>query len=199
MYLHFEGLDLAGKSTLCKRLKEKWPVEQTRHNSISDGNILYEKANELRKKDSLDSELLGWLYYAAMILDLEKFSKSEGRIIQDSTILLRSLAFHLGHKTPVLPEFLIKALDKHPRFDYSFVLVASRECRLKRLEKRRENQLGPEDFIVRDNPDLFYKMESILVDYSIKYFNAKVIDTSDLEYPDKSDSIIESIIKVVGV
>lgn len=199
MYLHFEGLDLAGKSTLCKRIAEKLSIEKIRQNSISEDNQLYAKANELRKGDLMDTASLGWLYYAAMLVDFEKFNTPNFNLIQDSTILLRSLAFHLAMNTPILPDYFIGKIDKHPKFDFSFVLVASRESRLERLEKRRKNQLGPEDFIVRDNPELFYAMESILVDFSVKYFKAEIIDTSNLENPIESDSIIQSISKKIGL
>jgi hypothetical protein len=68
--------------------------------------------------------------------------------------------------------------DRHPRFDRSFVLVADHQTRLERLAKRRPQNLGPEDLLVRDKPELFYAMERQLVDYATRHFGAVVVDTS---------------------
>ncbi|MDW8244785.1 MAG: hypothetical protein RMJ88_16375, partial [Thermogemmata sp.] len=49
---------------------------------------------------------------------------------------------------------------------------------LERLAKRRSQNLGPEDFLVRDEPQRFYAMERQLVDYASRHFGAVVLDTS---------------------
>lgn len=178
MHVHFEGLDLAGKSTVCRLFLEHARGEwQVRHNALVPGNPIYDLADRLRR-EGRGEESVGWLYHAALLLDLEQYEPAERDVIQDSTVLLRSLAFHKVRGTPALVDRLESLIDRHPRFDRSFVLVADHQTRLKRLAKRRPQNLGPEDFLVRDEPERFYAMESQLVDYATRYFGAVVLDTS---------------------
>lgn len=184
MQVHFEGLDLAGKSTVCRLFLQHVPGEwQVRRNALLPDNPIYQLADRLRKEGTGD-ESVGWLYHAALLLDLERYEPPRGNVIQDSTILLRSLAFHRVHGTPGLADRLETLLDRHPRFDRSFVLVADHQTRLERLAKRRPQNLGPEDLLVRDKPELFYAMERQLVDYATRHFGAVVVDTSgELDVP----------------
>lgn len=188
MRVHFEGLDLAGKSTVCRLFREHVRGEwQVRHNALVQDNPIYDLADRLRK-ERRGEESVGWLYHAALLLDLEQYKPTEGDVIQDSTILLRSLAFHRVRGTPGLADRLETLLDRHPRFDRSFVLVADHQTRLERLAKRRPQNLGPEDFLVRDEPDRFYAMERQLIDYATRHFGAEVLDTSgelDVSWMDK--------------
>jgi len=178
MHVHFEGLDLAGKSTVCRLFREHTRGEwQVRHNALVPENPIYDLADRLRK-EGRGEESVGWLYHAALLLDLEQYEPTDGDVIQDSTVLLRSLAFHKVRGTPGLADRLETLLDHHPRFDRSFVLVADHQTRLERLAKRRPQNLGPEDFLVRDAPERFYAMERQLVDYAIRHFGAVVLDTS---------------------
>lgn len=178
MYLHFEGLDLAGKSTVCRRFCEQargtWTV---RHNSLITNNRVYVLADELRRVGHAP-EPIGWLYHAALLFDLEQFEQPATDTLQDSTILLRSLAFHRVAGTTDLTDRFEVLLDRHPRFSRSFVLVADHETRLARLAIRRPQNLGPEDFLVRDDPQRFFAMERVLVDYAERNFAATVVDTS---------------------
>lgn len=194
MHVLFEGLDLAGKSTLCRRFQEKaeghWAI---RSNSIIEDNEIFRVANQLRKEGSFSPETLGNLFYAALLGDLEKFSYPDANVIQDSTIVLRSLAYHTVSKTPRLPELFEELLERHPRFDYAFVCSAPREVRLQRLAIRRKQNLGPEDFLVRDEPDTFFAMESILIDHARRAFNAEIIDTGNLENAEGLDRVFDVI------
>lgn len=178
MYIHFEGLDLAGKSTVCRLLQAAVPRHwELRRNALLLDNPVHELADRLRR-ERFAEEPVGWLYYAALLYDLEAYQRPKGDVIQDSTILLRSLAYHSVRGTPGLPERFEMLVDRHPRFDRSFVLVADHRTRLDRLNRRRKKNLGPEDFLVRDDPNMFYAMEKVLVDYATRYFRAEVIDTS---------------------
>jgi hypothetical protein len=178
MHLHFEGLDLAGKSTVCRRFREQARGDwQVRHNALAPDNRVYALADELRRAGHA-AEPIGWLYHAALLFDLKSFTPPPCDTLQDSTILLRSLAFHTVQGTPGLVDRLEALIERHPRFDRSFVLVASHETRLQRLAIRRPQNLGPEDFLVRDDPRRFFAMEAVLVDRATRHFAATVIDTS---------------------
>ncbi len=58
-YLHFEGLDLAGKSTVCRNLRDYtdggW---QIRGNAMCDDNEIFQLADRLRKVRRLLKMLL---------------------------------------------------------------------------------------------------------------------------------------------
>lgn len=184
MYIHFEGLDLAGKSTLCRRFTERasgdWEVA---HNALTANNPVWSLSDRLRKEDRYSEATIGWCYHAALLADLEDFRPPGAGVnrLQDSTILLRALAHHIVAETPGLPAALTELLESYPRFDRSFVCVASFEVRCRRLTVRDKKNLGPEDFIVRDDPGRFRAMEEVLVEYAVRHFDAMVIDTSNLE------------------
>ncbi|MDW8244803.1 MAG: AAA family ATPase [Thermogemmata sp.] len=178
MYILLEGLDLAGKSTVCRLLKShvsgEWHV---RRNALVANNPVCELADRLRREGE-GEEMVGWLYYTALLFDLEHFCRPTENTIQDSTILLRSLAFHKVRGTPHLVERFEALVEQHPRFDYAFVLVADHQTRLERLAKRRRENLSPEDLLVKDNPQRFYAMEQVIIEYATRYLKAIKLDTS---------------------
>ena len=191
MRLHFEGLDLAGKSTVCRRLvarsPHKWVVMR---NSITGSNPVQQAANDLRKVPGVADEVAGWIYYAALLQDMASPVPDAPYLIQDSTILLRSIAYHSVVGNRKLAEAFTGCLESHPRFDHSFVCVASRETRLRRLAIRRLDQLGPEDFLVRDKPELFQAMEAKLVETAREHFGAHLLQTDGLETDERLDGLL---------
>ncbi len=184
LYIHFEGMDLAGKTTATKNFIEQsgreWGI---RRNSIVSDNPIYQLADSLRRADAYDAEVLGNLYVAALMGDIRTFEWPDRDTIQDSTIILRSLAFHTIRGTPRIKDILIDMLPYHPKFDASFVFTASIEERLKRLEMRTQyqpDQIAAEELLVLAKPKKFLEMEAYLVDFSKKHFHSMVIDTSTL-------------------
>ena len=183
-YLHLEGMDLAGKSSLCRRLCAGTPPRfASRHNSLSGANPIYALADRLRRENAFSAETLGQLFAAALAADLERFAWPQQPTIQDSTLLLRSLAYHTVAGTPGVPGQLETLLTRHPRFDLSIVLTADRPSRLLRLAERRRCQpaeIAPDDLLVETQPECFDAMERKLVQLARVHFNAHVIDTSAL-------------------
>ena len=183
-YIHIEGMDLAGKTTatqnFIKQTGREWDV---RRNSIVPDNPMYLLADSLRRADAYDAEVLGNLYVAALIGDIRTFTWPEKDTIQDSTILLRSIAFHTVKGTPRIVEVLQELAPLYPKFDASFVFTANIETRLLRLQRRIDNQpeqISPEDLLVRDKPEMFMAMEAALIDLSKNSFHSVIIDTSTL-------------------
>ncbi|MDR0392323.1 MAG: HD domain-containing protein [Planctomycetaceae bacterium] len=197
MFIHIEGLDLAGKSTVCRRLKERIPDAVHLHNSLVANNPIYEKADNLRKNINVPEELTGMLYYAALRAELDDYvpPPPSYSIIQDSTIVLRSVVFHTANGNTELAKRFERLLPEHPKLGASFVLTATREKRLERLKGRisRGND-APDDFIVRDDYPRFQAMEQHLILLAKQYFNAEVIFTDNLETPNESDNILDTII-----
>jgi len=184
LYIHFEGMDLAGKSTASRNFREtvggEWNIQR---NSIVRDNPIYKLADSLRLENAYDTETLGNLYVAALMADIRSFEWPDVNTIQDSTIILRSLAVHTVMGTPRISEVLHDMLPQHPKFDASFVFTATMDARLARLEERIKNQPGQvseEDFFVRDKPEMFLAMEACLVDIAKDTFHSVVIDTSSI-------------------
>jgi len=197
LYVHFEGMDLAGKTTatnnFIKQSGKEWDI---RRNSIVPENPIYLLADSLRRADAYDAEVLGNLYVAALMADIRTFKWPDKDTIQDSTIILRSLAFHTVRGTPRIKDVLIDMLPYHPKFDASFVFTASIEERLRRLEMRAKNQpdqISAEDLLVRDKPEKFLAMEACLIDFSRQCFHSVVIDTSTLTPDMVVGKIIENL------
>lgn len=98
-YIHIEGLDLSGKTSVTNEIVnmrldegEEWVV---RHRTLSDErNELQYIADKMcgqRKHSELE---VGLTYVAALRFDLDNFKYPEVNTIQESTVLLRSLAYH---------------------------------------------------------------------------------------------------------
>jgi len=183
-YLHFEGMDLAGKTTatqnFIKSTGSEWDI---RRNSLSRENPIHILADSLRKAEVYDAEVLGNLYVAALMADIRLFQWPDKNTIQDSTIILRSIAFHTVRGTPRIREVLLDLLPEHPKFDSSFVFTASIEERVKRLQQRivvAPHEVSEEDMMVIHKPEKFMAMEAALIDTSRMAFHSVIVDTSTL-------------------
>lgn len=199
-YIHFEGMDLAGKSTATRMFAEEsgedWVV---RLNSLDQDNPLFLLADSLRKDDTdsaYSAETIGNLYVAALLADIEHYETPDVNTIQDSTILLRSLAYHTINQTPGVPSALSELIPRHPQFEQSFVFTASIEARRTRLEERMRTspeEVAPDDLMVLRKPEKFMAMERCLVDLAQTAFHATVIDTTELKPGEVSDIIIDEV------
>lgn len=183
-YIHFEGMDLAGKTTatqnFIKSTGQEWEI---RRNSLSKENPIHLLADSLRKENVYDAEVLGNLYVAALMADIRSFIWPSKDTIQDSTIILRSIAYHTVRGTPRIREVLLDLLPEHPKFDASFVFTASIEERVKRLQQRMikaPNEVSDEDMMVINKPEKFLAMEAALIDASKIAFHSVIVDTSSL-------------------
>jgi hypothetical protein len=128
--------------------------------------------------------------------DIRSFKYPDKNTIQDSTIILRSLAYHTVRGTPRIREVLLDLAPQHPNFDASFLFTASLEKRLQRLQSRINNepdQVSPEDLMVINNPDKFLAMEAALIDLSRDSFHSVIIDTTTLTPDLVVDSIIDNL------
>lgn len=193
--IHIEGLDLAGKSTVCRKLVEKLGARK-RHNSLVDPNPVQVRAEALQKADTLSPKTLGGVFFGSLLYDLAHFTEDGVTTVQDSSTILRSIAYHSVVGDKALAEEFRKLLPVYPRFAVTCVISASREVRLKRLEGRisRGNDMA-EDYFVRDHYDLFRQMEDVLSETAVEHFGAVRIDTSSLEQDGEKDRIADLIIE----
>lgn len=180
--IHIEGMDLAGKSTATAALGKRFDAS-VRHNSLVPANKIYDLADRLRRAGDVGPAPLGHLYVASLAQDLELLRPVSEAVVQDSTILLRSAAFYRVLGNLRLVRDLTAMVKAHPRFRVSIVLTASIEARVERLKMRarlRPEEVAPDDLAVLRSPHNFLAMESALIEYATTWFDAHVIDTSNL-------------------
>lgn len=191
--IHIEGMDLAGKSTATDALRRLHPGAELRRNALVTDNEIFQFADRLRKAASQPAEVLGHLYIAAAKHDIATFCPPATPTIQDSTIIIRSLAFYsvLGDEA-IVAEF-IRLLGCHPRFGRSIVLTASIDARIDRLKQRMRmnpHEVAPDDLAIITAPEQFLAMERVLVEIATRDFGAVVIDTSNLSRADVVDAVL---------
>jgi hypothetical protein len=175
-----EAMDLGGKTSLTKFFEQQG--FSARHNTIQSKSRLHEITDNLRLTRSLNSDDLGVLYYHALKDDIARFEKPLTKTIQDSTILLRSLAWYSSINHSIARDFE-SLIEIHPKFNKAVVLTANIETRTKRLQMRIDlepEQVAEDDLLVIKDPELFTKMDKNLIHYATQYFGAYLIDTSNL-------------------
>ncbi len=181
-----EGLDLAGKTSACKNLVVRLqPRPEYRRNAFAEKNTLYLAADDLRRSNGLDGHYLGHAYLAAAALDVALFQPPESVRVQESTIALRSMAHYRARGEHDLADGFARLMARpdFPQVRGAVVLTASLAVRRERLEMRRNeapDEVAPDDLVVITTPNLFLRMEEILIDEAIRQFGATILDTTDL-------------------
>lgn len=193
-FLHLEGMDLAGKSSVAKAIKEKCGLDwQINNNRLCDKNIIYQFIDNIAKRDLFDDEIYGNLYYTALLADLKKFELSSN-IIQDSTILLRSINYHTELGNTKLAKKFEELIEFHPVPTYSFYLTADINSRIDRLVKRmklNQKEISKNDYLILQNPEKFEEADIRLFELSSRCFNSILIDTTNLTIEEVADYIID--------
>jgi hypothetical protein len=199
-----EGLDLAGKTSACRALVAGLsPRPEHRCNALTSGNVIYDVADQVRRAGGLHGTYLGYLYLAAMAMDLRLYSPPVRMTIQESTIGLRSFCHYQARGERRIARAFAALLDadEHPRFDRSIVLTASLEARRNRLEMRRREapeEIADDDLAVLVAPDTFRRMDDILITEATRRFGAAVIDTSDMSMAEVVTAVGSVIAEVIG-
>lgn len=193
-YIHIEGMDLAGKTSTARlfvaRRPDPWEIKR---NSLSEESRLRDIADEMLDTGDYSSETIGTVYAAALMADLDRFKRPEVNTVQESTILLRSIAFHAINGNERALGLFESMVDLHPQFDASFMLTASHEERLRRLDEKPD--ASNHDRLITRDPVKFFAMESLITELAKRRFNAHVIDTSETPI----ESVVKAIEDVVDV
>lgn len=190
--LHVEGMDLAGKSTATAAFLASHPEAEHHRNALVDNNPIYTVADELRRLDKAAADVLGDLYVAALKYDVSDGSRPDVLAVQDSTILLRSMAFNDVIGATDVVGRLARLVAQHPRYGLTVVLIASIESRQARLIERQQSapeEVAPDDLQILTAPDRFLAMERRLVTLARLYFNATVIDTTTMTKLEVADTV----------
>lgn len=182
-FIHLEGMDLAGKSTIAKLIKAKNPLNwEINNNKLTEDNVIHSFTNELGKQNLYDDEIYGYLYFVALLADIKNF-KQETNIIQDSTLLLRSINYHTEMGNDKLVKLFKELIEHHPIPDISIYLTASIESRVERITKKIKEspeKVSKNDALILENPQKFMEMDEKLARLSQECFNSYILDTSSL-------------------
>lgn len=197
LFIHFDGMDLAGKSIAVNNFAKESGLDwEIRYDRLSEVNPIHTLAKSLRVEGLYNSEIIGNLYYTALMADIDRFQRPTKNTIQESTIILRSIAFHTVENTPKLANMFEDLLKRHPIFDASFILTADIEHRKERLKKRMKEtpeKVTPRDMLIITNPEKFLAMESCLVNMAVKGFGSKVINTSNLTPEGVTEIVVANV------
>lgn len=183
-FLHIEGMDLSGKSTAAKNFANTseiyWKINDKR---LTESNLIYDFAWDLGKKDGHNSVILGHLYLISLMEDLKNF-RLKTSVIQDSTLLLRSLNYYKTVKVnDELSQAFAKLIPEHPVPNKSFYLTANIDSRRQRLEKiikKMPKKLTSMDMMIIKDPCRFMQIDESLKNLSLEIFNSQIIDTSKM-------------------
>lgn len=193
-YLHIEGMDLAGKSTIANIIANKsglnWKIY---NNCLSQNNIIQQFEKQIRKQKIYDDEIYGYLHYVTLLADIKYFELKDN-VIQDSMLLLRSINYHKEKNNKELVELFEKIAHKHPVPNASIYLTANIDMRMKRLLTRMENNLNlltKNDVLILNDTAKFEHRDKILMELSQKYFNSMVLDNSDMTEDETANVIME--------
>lgn len=198
IYMHVEGMDFAGKSVVSEQFianqNEPWQIW---NNTISPhvSNPISRLADDLQQQGIFDSEIHGMLYNAALLAEIRSFRSPQINTIQDSSIFLRSMAYHIVTGKERLMRELELFSSEHPRFDASYMLTAEHSARLDRLAMRKAKgeKVSEHDLMFVKFPERFYAMEKCLIELVSRYFHGKVLDTSRLSVIQVAEVITDDL------
>jgi thymidylate kinase len=185
-HILLEGIDLSGKSSAIQFLNSHFPSFSVNHQKLCRINYLQTKIKELQKEGLLTPNTIGHLYAESIRFDIENFASVDfgDGVLQDSLNLLRSLAYHSSFGNLSVVKHLESLAEIHPKMTKAFVFTASLEVRQARLMKRFSESpasVTANDLLIINNPSVFQQMDSAIIQYAIRYFNAEVVDTTNLD------------------
>lgn len=184
-----EGLDLAGKTTLCEGLVQKLEaiglIVVLSKNNLLGQNAVGKRAKEYALGTPVTNLETGALFLASHFYDTTLFQiPPEGVVhLQDSS-WLRTVSHHSMHGTPVVPELAEALFDAHPKFGTVIYLTANIEVRKQRVierEARRPGTNTPGDYMSHTDPDFVIRHDRKLLDITYGFYpDVCVIDTSSM-------------------
>lgn len=194
-YLLIEGTDMAGKTTTANNFissrSETWRL---RHNSLLDNpnplGILVDQMVESSEHE-YNKTTINLAYATSALMDIDLFEQPTENTIQESASIIRSIGHAHVNKDTDTENLLMKALDTFPKFDHSFYLTASRECRLSRLAMRAT--LSSNDRLIVKDSSVFFAIDDIAKNIAVDKFGAKVIDTSMLSAQEVQEIINQEV------
>jgi hypothetical protein len=179
-----EGLDLTGKTSVCLCLIRKIdPPIRYQKNIFRPENEVFDFAVAQQRRDIFSLTSVGYMYLAALHADLDKLVWEDDRIVQDSSMALRLCAYFMARRMDDLASAFQSCLElpNYPKFKKAFLFTADLTERRRRLKKRlveAPDTVTEDDLLLENDPDLALRNEKILLDLTIKYTGATVVDTT---------------------
>lgn len=178
-----EGLDYAGKSTLCLKLVDT--LNQIGFNvKYNKGNIFKNNFEEYTKKElyveNPDLIRLNALLTLGHLTDSLVVNNFDGIdfLVQESYID-RTIGFNIANKIPFFANLLDSLYDRLVQFDLSLFLDATIEERQKRYVTRFYEKTKYDEMIFQD-PKKFLEINSAIKESILRRPNCVLIDNSDL-------------------
>jgi thymidylate kinase len=177
-----EGLDYAGKSTLCKNLVNEFNNEgfEAKYNK---GNIIRNCLDDYTRQElySENSDLMrlnALLTLGPLVDSLAEDSLSGIDYLVQESYIDRTIGYNKAHQIPYFSELLEGLYDRLLQFDVSFFLDADISERRRRYEKRTDERNKYDDMIFQD-PERFLEMNETIKESVLRRPNSYVIDTTD--------------------
>lgn len=147
-----EGLDLTGKTTLCKKLLEKYPNKFIyKKGTYSQCNELYRETVEKSKSGKYSDEVIAWMYVAVarhelnLIKEIKK--NSNKTILLDSFFPNRTIGFHCMENRIELLKVMHTLISQFEFPTQTFYIYADMRTRKKDFLKDRKLKNQPLEII----------------------------------------------------
>lgn len=195
-----EGLDLVGKTTLCKGLVNSHPSEFVYKKGIySDSNELYQEVVKKSKLGIYSEETIAWMYIAAARHELDLMSKEQNKqndkiIVQDSFFLNRMIGVHgIKNRENLIKEIdhLIKKFQFPQQVFYVYADIDTRKKRFQERKSSKEPAFG-DKLVLEDREDAILR-EYIFRRYITRRYNAEILDNSNIDINRLMDAVYHRI------
>ena len=196
-----EGLDLTGKTTLCKKLLEKYPNKFIyKKGTYSQCNELYKETVEKSKSGKYSDEVIAWMYVAVAKheLNLTKEIKENSNkiILQDSFFPNRTIGFHCMENRKELLRVIHALISKFECPMQTFYIYADMNTRIKRFyERQKVKEPAFGDNLVLEDENKALMREAFFRNYMIRQYDATVLDNSSINIEILADKIYKTISK----
>lgn len=195
-----EGLDLAGKTTLCKKILEKYPDKFIyRKGTYSQNNELYRETIEKSKSGKYSDEVIAWMYVAVAKHELDLIKGMKGYcdkiILQDSFFPNRTIGFHcMENREELLKAVhaLIKQFESPMQTFYIYSDLSTRKERFIERQKIKKPAFG--DNLVLEDENKALMRERYFRNYMVRQYGAKVLDNSNIDI----DILVEEVYKTIN-
>lgn len=191
------GMDLSGKSLLTNELSEELGVNKRKKLLTPDKSTYIRCVEQMRNNNLSDVECLE-LFYEIYVKDYETFLKTESEktdlLIQDNFGIIRNTAnfYYKGYNI----DKLLAILSEYPIPETSFFLTCSDSERMRRLEERlnfKEEDIYEK--ILREDLELFKKLETYTYQISKQLFNCEILDNSNITLEESKEHVLQRVLK----
>ena len=191
------GMDLSGKSLLTNELSEELGVDK-RKNLLTPDKSTYIRCVEQMKNNNLSDAKCLELFYEIYVKDYKTFLKTESEktdlLIQDNFGIIRNIAnfYYKGYNI----DKLLAILSEYPIPETSFFLTCSDSERMRRLEERlnfKEEDIYEK--ILREDLELFKKLETYTYQISKQLFNCEILDNSNISLEESKEYVLQRVLK----